>query len=133
MKWIFSFIIALLLVGCGSTNSGVGQSPFLEGEYQIVGVGGEALDNPEFTIIFDLEEQSAYGYVGCNRFSSGFTQDGNSLHFNRSISTKMYCEGKMEIEDQVLRSLEEVTGVRRDNGNLVLHSSENEDLIIIKN
>lgn len=132
MKWFFLYIGVLIFMACGSTKTGGVQAPALEGEYQIVQVGSETLNDPEFTIIFDLEEQSAYGYVGCNRFSSGFTQDGGMLHFNRSISTKMYCEGKMEIEDQVLRSLEEVTGVRHDNGNLVLHSSDNKGLITIK-
>lgn len=132
MKWIYFFVGALMLVACGSTNMQSHKAPTLEGEYQIIGVDNTRLNDAEFVMTFNLEEQTAYGYVGCNRFTSSFVQEGETLKFKGGISTKMYCEGKMEIEGRLLSALEEITGVRSDNDKLVLYSSENDDLITIK-
>lgn len=132
MKWIYFFVGTLMLVSCGSTKMGKDQVPSLEGEYQIIAVGATTLDDAEFVINFDEEEGTAYGYVGCNRFSSSFVQEGDTLDFSGAISTKMYCEGKMEIEGRLLSGLEEISGVRYDSDNLVLYSLENNDLITIK-
>lgn len=132
MKWIYFFVGTLMLVSCGGTKIGKDQAPSLQGEYQIIAVGARTLDDAEFIINFDEEEGAAYGYVGCNRFSSGFVQEGDTLDFSGALSTKMYCEGKMEIEGRVLSALEEITGVRHEDDNLVLYSSENDDLITIK-
>lgn len=132
MKWICYFVGALMLVACGNTNMETNQALPLEGEYQIISVDTDVLNDTDYVLTFDLEEQKAYGYVGCNRFSSSFVQEGNNLQFKGGLSTKMFCEGKMEIEARILDALEEITGVRKANDKLVLHSSESDDLITIK-
>ena len=125
-------ILSVLLVGCGNTSNQQEAVPDLEGTYQITQVGDSRISDPELTMNFDGEEERMSGYAGCNNFSASFQQNESSVGFTRPISTKMYCEGKMEIEDQLFSLLDSISSVRMSNGQVELYSANNKTLITLR-
>lgn len=60
-------------------------------------------------IKFNKEKNGAGGNGSCNSFGGNATINGNQLSFKNIFSTKMYCEGVQQIENNFLGSLEKVT------------------------
>jgi heat shock protein HslJ len=50
-------------------------------------------------IKFSQEKKSAGGNGGCNAFGSSIRVSGNTVSFKDIFSTKMYCEGVQQMED----------------------------------
>lgn|SRR5690625_5135636 len=132
MRGIYLLILSVLLVGCGNTSSQQETVPVLEGTYQITQVGDFRISDPDLTMNFDVEEERMSGNAGCNNFSSSFQQNESSIDFTRPISTKMYCEGNMEIEDQLFRLLDSISSVRSSNGQIELFSPDNQTLVTLR-
>ena len=59
------------------------------------------------TITFAADGK-VYGDAGCNRFTGGYTVKGDRMEIGPLASTMMYCEGKMDAEQSLLKSLESV-------------------------
>lgn len=58
---------------------------------------------------FDIRERTAKGKAACNDFSAEYEPlTDNRISFSEIISTKMYCEGVMDIEHQILTNLSKV-------------------------
>lgn len=119
-------------MACGNTRFSQEEVPVLEGTYRIVKVGDTLIEDPEVIMTFIVEEDRMHGYAGCNNFSSGYEQHDSSVRFSRPISTKMYCDGKMEIEDYIFQVLDSVSKIRNTDGQLELHSADESALITIR-
>lgn len=76
------------------------------------------------TIRFDAAEGHAGGYSGCNQYGAAYTIQGDSISFQAAISTKMFCEGAMEVETALLGALERVTRFQVSDSTLTLFTSE---------
>ena len=122
----------MVLIACGNTHSSGEEVPVLEGTYRIVKVGDTQIENPDMIMTFIVEEDRMHGYAGCNNFSSGYEQHDSSVRFSRPISTKMYCDGKMEIEDHIFKVLDTISKIRNTNGQLELYSANESALITIR-
>jgi heat shock protein HslJ len=75
-------------------------------------------------IRFDEEKQSAGGNGGCNSFGSSVKTDGNNIRFSEIFSTKMYCEGVQELENDYLSNLSNVTRYEIRGGVLSLFNNK---------
>ena len=64
-------------------------------------------DGVKQTITFAADGK-VYGDAGCNRFTGGYTVKGDRMEIGPLASTMMYCEGKMDAEQSLLKSLESV-------------------------
>lgn len=132
MKWIYFLIAGFVLAGCGNTGTQKDDVPVLEGTYQIIQVGDSRINDPEMTMTFDVEEGRMNGHAGCNGFSASYQLNDSSIEFSRPISTKMYCEGKMEIEDYIFQVLDTISAVRSNNGRVELYSTDQTTLITLR-
>jgi heat shock protein HslJ len=56
-------------------------------------------------LVFDADESTVSGFGGCNRFTGGFDQTGDSLGFGRMASTMRACAEGMDLETEFLTSL----------------------------
>lgn len=65
----------------------------------------EAEEAPYITL--DSTATSISGYGGCNRLLGEVFLSHDSISFARLGSTKMYCEGRQEMEDAFLGALRE--------------------------
>ena len=85
------------------------QAELLSGTYTIslIGTNRNFLDN--LSISFDDAAKKVSGFAGCNRFFGTYSTESNAIKFGELASTKMYCEGMMEVEDQLLKALVQVS------------------------
>ncbi len=75
------------------------------------------------TLTFDAESGRISGMAGCNRYSSTYTLEGNTLQVNQVVSTQMACPN-LEGEVSFLQSL---------NGALQIAMPDNNTLKLVKN
>lgn len=92
------------LAGCASAPP---RDPTLGPEWMLV---GEGENRP--TIFFD--EDRAAGFAGCNRFFATARREGSGLSLSHIGVTRMYCEGRMEAEQDYIARLGQVASARRD-------------------
>lgn len=83
-----------------------------------------ALQGKQLTLQFE-ENGNANGQGGCNSFGTTFqaTKDGK-MAFGPVLSTKMACEGAMEMENAYLAALSKVQTFQRPQTSLVLASAD---------
>ena len=128
MKNFLFVCLAFILISCGSSKEVVVD---LNGEYQLLEVQGEDLSDQDLSISFTPAENRISGETGCNGFSAKYTQENNVLSVGRAMSTRMYCEGKMETEQKIISSLEDVAKVKKDGKELVFYSTDNQRLFTL--
>lgn len=80
-----------------------------------------------------FEDGEASGKAFCNTFSTDYELMGDTqLTFDPIKSTKMYCEGIMDLENQMVTNLQNVKHYKIKNGKLYLLSSTQEVLLAFK-
>lgn len=126
-KIIFAFL-ALVIASCGSSKEVIAK---LDGEYQLRTLDGEDISAEDLTFIFTPSENRVSGETTCNDFSAQFTQENNVLTIGRAMSTRMYCEGRMDTEQKIISSLEDVARVEKDGKDLVFYSTNKKRLFTL--
>ena len=75
----------------------------------------------EVRITIASEGSRVIGFSGCNQFTGGYTQDGNTLRFTQMAGTQMACVPPvMKLESQVLKMLNATTGYHVEGEHLTL-------------
>src|SRR5690554_5175794 len=100
---------------------------YLLSELKDKNVGGE-----DILFRFDSIKSEVAGNAGCNRFLSTYVHREKNINFQPAVSTKMYCEGKMEREIEIIDLLPEVSEIIQQNEDVLLLSEENELLLKLK-
>ena len=76
-------------------------------------------------LTFDASGNSVNGSSGCNKIFGNFSQNGSSMSIEALGSTKMFCEGRMELEKQFMQGLGAVNGVAvSDDGKINLVNAD---------
>ncbi|MDY6912445.1 MAG: META domain-containing protein, partial [Chloroflexota bacterium] len=87
-------------------------------------------EDAEITIEFKSDEPRFGGSAGCNRYFGGYEMEDDELSTTGPIgSTEMWCEGKMEQEDQYLQALQKVSMFIIEENRLQLFYDEKSVLI----
>jgi heat shock protein HslJ len=89
-----------LAVALAMAASGVAQD--VSGSWSAIELAGEPVRGP--SVSFDDGRLSGSG--GCNRISGPAVITGADVKFGPLISTRMFCEGKMETEAAFIAALE---------------------------
>ena len=75
---------------------------------------------------FDAKKLEVKGKVFCNTITADYGRMGdNQLTFDDIASTKMYCEGVMDLENQMITNLRNIKFFEIRNGMLYLKDSDN--------
>jgi heat shock protein HslJ len=75
----------------------------------------------EVRITLASEGSRVIGFSGCNQFTGGYTQDGNTLRFTQMAGTQMACVPPViKLESQVLKMLNATTGYHVEGEHLTL-------------
>ncbi len=80
-------------------------------------------DRP-LTLRLNSEDFNAGGFAGCNGYGATYFLRGDSLRFEAPISTKMFCEGVQDVENEFLGALPRVTTYTVTDSTLTLHGSQ---------
>lgn len=128
MKTVATLFIVLLTVSCNSSkNAGSAKQdsntmPTLSGSYSIVSMNAKSMAGNSMELIFNDSDNSIAGSSGCNKLFGKFNQQESQLSFEGFGATKMYCDGKMALEQEFFQGLSVVNAVAIE-----------DDLILLKN
>lgn len=134
------FLFCLLLISCGSNKENelikegelsLDKELKLHGNYLLKEINSEDISE-RVVLRFDTIQKIITGNAGCNRFSSGFEHSEEKIKFSDPVSTKMYCEGKMELELKIIDILPVISEVTKDKGQVVFYSENNERVLAIQ-
>lgn len=104
----------LIIISCSnSMNATGGSNHKLEGtSWKLTGLSTITGDLPKSPreVTMRLDTGRVYGSGGCNRYFGSYSLNGSSLTFNGVASTKMFCQGAMEVEDGLMQSFNNTDG-----------------------
>jgi heat shock protein HslJ len=83
--------------------------PLLDTHWRLVRLGAELVDNPasdrDAHIVLASTSNSVGGNLGCNRMFGHYALENDMLKFDGLGGTKMFCEGKMPVEQSFTNAL----------------------------
>jgi heat shock protein HslJ len=86
-------------------------------------------DHPATLLL--AEDGTASGTTGCNDFNGTYTREGESLTFGPLATTRKFCEGDVNTQEQAfLQAMGQVAGFTIDGPQLRLTDSNGSDLLI---
>jgi heat shock protein HslJ len=90
------------------------------------------IEGSELTALFDSDRVTGSG--GCNRFTAGYTLDGDHVTVSHAAATQMACPqpGIMEQEGAYLRALHHVARFRLQDGALTLEDTAGAPLLVYR-
>jgi heat shock protein HslJ len=109
-------LLLIVLSSCKPSNKigelvGVPKERPLENTYWVlVEINGQPIvrDNSKKLFIqLNADTKSMIGFAGCNRLSGEYALSGKKLSF-RTISTRMFCENEMKIEDEFIQAVNKI-------------------------
>lgn len=108
---------------------------FLNGNWQIVKVKGNEINDEEATIFIDVPALKVHGNTGCNYFNGTIyinPEKSNAIDFSNMALTRMACP-KFEQEQAIMLALEETaTALDRGDGNAILLDSAGKELMTLR-
>ena len=136
MKFITILLTVFLLKSCGNTKAATNmqdnieakQTEILTGKYMISSFVKNTELPKNIHLNFDETTNRVSGFAGCNNFSGAYSVTGKTIKFGTFISTKMHCKRFMDVEQGLLKTLEETTSFSIENNMLTLKNSK-EDLV----
>ncbi len=137
---IFYALMIPVLVGmisCSSSKKMDVQQ--LAGRWNITEVNGNKVTKTEKVpfIEFNISDNKVHGNAGCNMFNTVIVRndkDNSAFTFRQAASTMMACPD-MELEGEILKAIESVTGVKAgnsDNEAFLVNSAGNKLLVLSK-
>jgi putative lipoprotein len=112
--------LAGALGGCASTS--LAPPPPLAGtHWRAEAIDGKPVDAKAQSTLSFADDRRAAGTLGCNRYTTAYTQDGAYLKFDEVASTRMACPAPaMEQEHRFAAALDATRSFRRDGRVLLL-------------
>lgn len=71
------------------------------------------------SVLYSKDDKKVSGFAGCNSFTGSFEMNGSEISATLA-STRMFCEGKMEIETEFLKVLNAPHHHKVEGGHLYL-------------
>ena len=129
---IATLLLPGLLAACGGDEEpGSADVALLEGQPLVLVSGVDlpqdaAVARPSAT----FENETVSGSTGCNRYTAGFTIDGNSLGIGEIATTRMACPPPADaIERAYLAALAQVAEWREEDDEFVLVDADDAELL----
>lgn len=123
-----------LMTSCMSSKK-TAQTVDLTGEWNIVTVDGEKIENEKAPFIgLDMNGKRVYGSAGCNRMMGGFELDSvqaGKIHFSQIATTRMMCPD-MDTEHKILGALNKVEGYSGTENSVELTDAEGKTVIVLE-
>ncbi|HEV7607123.1 MAG TPA: META domain-containing protein [Steroidobacteraceae bacterium] len=98
------------LAGCASAPApeiaNAAASSLTDTPWKLTQLGGEVVNSPpgarEINLVLQAQDQRVTGFAGCNSMMGSYVLNGGEIRFDQIGSTRMACEGRMEIEQRYL-------------------------------
>lgn len=130
MRNSFAIVCSIIFFSCANTVETVTDES-LDGKYRVTGIKGEESLPGDIIFSFNPVGNRVTGNAGCNEFSALYQQQGNNLEFSTPMNTRKFCEGKMDIERQILSSLGRASKLDRIGNEVVIFGKDDEPLLTL--
>ena len=124
-------MLLIILTACKTTDTNTSNEMFTSGKYLVLTLNEKVFsEKDDYQINIDTSQNRFGGKFDCNNFTVDYKiKDGNAIDFGYAISTKMYCDGEMAMENNFFKSLKNLNIFKFKN-NILYFYNENEDLIL---
>ncbi|MBC7913062.1 MAG: META domain-containing protein [Pyrinomonadaceae bacterium] len=134
MKQFILGILVLAFSGCNALKPESTPLTLNGPQWKLVSINHKAItDDGRAYLKFDGKDLEVKGKAFCNTITADYGLMGDTqLTFEAITSTKMYCDGIMDLENQMVSNMQNVKHYQIKNGMLYLLSSSNEALLTFK-
>lgn len=107
-----------------SSNEPANDSKLGNGKWILRKIGGLDVNTNRAFIRFEEDKNRFGGNGGCNGMGGDLSVKGSTIDMSQIISTKIYCEGTSEIENQFFNELENVNRFEIRGKTLILYNGK---------
>lgn len=119
---IHLILCLIVLAGCNVIHPTADHPKLGESTWKLVAIEQKPVNYGEKAFIkFDEKENKISGKAACNSFSSEYEMAGQKISFKGITSTKMYCEGIMDEENQIITRLQKISRYEVKSDNLYFY------------
>ncbi len=143
MRYIFLLFLTTSFLSCANTvkeadpiseqTEPSAEIEDLSGNYQLISLNGEDVSSEEIFLKIDDKGESLVINTGCNVLRVDFLQQKEKIKFQLPVSTKMYCEGKMENEENLNIVLPKISEIEKQDENILYLKNAGNMLLTIQN
>lgn len=129
MNKIILILLVFALFQCKSAEKNTSTAMLENTYWRLAEMNGEPVATPAdakevHMILTSVDsEKTVKGFAGCNNIGGSFTLEGNKIHFT-TISTKMFCQDRMEVEDFLTNALSKADAYSIKGEELYLYQGE---------
>jgi len=105
----------ILTTSCATSSKPVKEAPalpLLNTQWRLTHLGEEVINNPAgaqaVNFLLQPSSTNVVGFSGCNRMFGRYALEGTLLKFDGLGGTRMFCEGRMQIEERFLTMFSQV-------------------------
>lgn len=125
-----SLSLLIVLMSCKTTALEKTNQDFPPGKYKVITLKDDNFTPlKEYFVSINVEEQRLGGMFDCNSYTVEYERDGSTIDFGYAISTKMFCEGKMENENAFFGILNAIKSFKYQD-DILKFLDENDDLVL---
>ncbi|WP_026898147.1 META domain-containing protein [Daejeonella oryzae] len=118
-------VACIILSSCSIMNQQADRQNLGESTWKLIAIKQNRENLGDKAILkFDVKKNEVSGVAACNSFTGEIETIRNLITFADIASTKMYCEGKMDEEIQILSNLEKVSRFEVKSDILYLYSKD---------
>jgi heat shock protein HslJ len=126
VKVIAALLLFVLLVQCKTAEQNAGTTSLENTYWKLTEMDGQPVTTPEgarpvhMILATENGEKRVKGFAGCNGLGGDFTTEGSKVHFT-IITTKMFCEETMAVENFLTDALNKADNYKINGDTLELY------------
>lgn len=122
---LLALLFTAALGSCSIMNQQADFTNLGGSQWKLISIDGSPMSLGDNAILnFDEKENKINGVAACNKFSADYEMLRKAVKFGSIVSTKMYCEGKMDEENKIISNLQNVTRYEVKANMLYLYSQD---------
>jgi heat shock protein HslJ len=122
---LISLIILASLGSCSIMNQSADNAELSPSEWRLISINGAPMSLGGNAVLrFNEKETQINGIAACNSFSADYEMLRKSIKFGNIITTKKYCEGKMDEENKIITNMQNVSRYEVKANMLYLYSQD---------
>ncbi|MBC7760111.1 MAG: META domain-containing protein [Phormidesmis sp. FL-bin-119] len=120
---IYLLLCLFALTSCNAVQHTADIPKLGESNWKLVAIEQKPVNFGDRAFLkFDEKEHKVSGKAVCNSFSSDYEMSGQKITFSGIISTKMYCEGIMDDENQIITQFQKTNRYEVKSDKLYLYA-----------
>ncbi|MES2875281.1 MAG: META domain-containing protein [Bacteroidota bacterium] len=122
---LYIILTLIFLTSCNAMQPTADLPKLGESNWKLIAIEQKPVNYGDRAFLtFDEKENKISGKAACNSFTSDYEMAGQKIKFTGITSTKMYCEGIMDDENQIITQLQKTSKYEVRSDKLYLYAEE---------